>query len=175
MKDGLKIAISGKSGCGNTSVSRIVAERLGFTLINYTFHTMAEEKGISFRELHRRAEEDPSYDKYLDKKQVELASEGNCVLGSRLAVWMLEDADLKVFLTAPLPVRAERIRQREGGDPEEVLRETRERDEKDSRRYKNLYGIDNSDFGFADLVIDVVENDQYETAEKIIAAAKRIE
>lgn len=175
MKEGLKIAISGKSGCGNTTVSRIVAEKLGFTLINYTFHTMAEEKGIPFRELHRLAEEDPSYDKYLDRKQVELASQGNCVLGSRLAIWMLTDADLKVFLTAPLEVRAERIRQREGGDAEEVLRETRERDEKDSKRYQKLYGIDNSNFGFADLIIDVAGNDQYETAEKIIQAARQIE
>ncbi len=174
MKDGLKIAISGKSGCGNTTVSRLVAEKLDFTLINYTFHTMADEKGISFKELHRLAEEDPSYDKYLDKKQVELAAGGNCVLGSRLAIWMLEDADLKVFLTAPAAVRAERIRQREGGDPESVLRETKERDEKDSRRYQRLYGIDNNNFDFADLIIDVAEHDQYETAEKIIEAAKGI-
>lgn len=174
MKDGIKIAISGKSGCGNTTVSRIVAEKLGLRLINYTFHTMADERGIPFKELHQLAEEDSSYDRYLDKKQVELASEGNCVLGSRLAIWMLEDADLKVFLEAPIEVRAERIREREGGAKENVLRETKERDAKDSRRYKKLYDIDNGDYGFADLVIDVSGHDQYETASLIIAEAEKI-
>lgn len=172
MKDGLKIAISGKSGCGNTTVSRIVAERLGFRLINYTFHNMAEEKGIPFKDLHDLAERDPSYDRYLDGRQVELAEGGNCVLGSRLAIWMLTDADLKVFLDAPLKVRAERIQRREGGDLKDVLRETKERDEKDSNRYKRLYGIDNNDFSFADLIIDVSKHDQYETADKIIEAAQ---
>ncbi|RKX84938.1 MAG: cytidylate kinase, partial [Spirochaetes bacterium] len=28
-KNGLRIAISGRSGCGNTTVSRLLAERLG--------------------------------------------------------------------------------------------------------------------------------------------------
>ncbi|HEY9053576.1 MAG TPA: hypothetical protein VIO60_02025, partial [Rectinemataceae bacterium] len=31
------IAISGKSGCGNTTVSRLVAKRLERRFINYTF------------------------------------------------------------------------------------------------------------------------------------------
>ena len=90
----MKIAISGKSGCGNSTVSRIVADRLGLRLVNYTFRALAAERGISFDEVRRQAEEDSSLDVYLDKRQVELAREGDCVLGSRLAVWLLDDADL---------------------------------------------------------------------------------
>lgn len=171
MKEGIKIAISGKSGCGNSTVSRLVAQQLGLRLINYTFHTMADELNIGFKELCDLAENDPRYDRHLDRKQVELAEKGNCVLGSRLAIWMLDSADLKVFLHAPVEVRAERIRQREGGRYEEVLEETRERDRRDSERYRRLYDIDNNEYGFADLVLDAAELDQHEAAEAIVRAA----
>ncbi len=173
-KEGIKIAISGKSGCGNSTVSRIVAERLGLRLVNYTFRALAEEQGISFEEVRRRAEEDDSWDRYLDKRQVELAVEGNCVLGSRLAVWMLEDADLTVYLTASLAVRAARIHRREDGDFDEILRKTHARDERDRSRYMDLYGIDNNSYGFVDLVIDTENLAAEEVADRIITRARSI-
>ena len=43
-------------------------------------------------------EEDDSLDKELDKRKLKFLKEENCVLGSRLAIWMLEEADLKVYL-----------------------------------------------------------------------------
>ena len=168
----MKIAISGKSGCGNSTVSRMVADRLGLRLVNYTFRALAAERGMSFEEVRRQAEQDTSLDVYLDRRQVELAREGDCVLGSRLAVWLLDDADLKVYLTAPLSVRASRIQRREGGSFQEVLRKTRARDERDRNRYLHLYGIDNDDFEFVDLVIDTQHIQPDEVAERIIAAAR---
>ena len=111
----IKIAVSGKSGCGNSTVSRLLAEKLGLKLINYTFHNMAEEAGIPFEEFCRRAENDPSFDYALDDKQLRLAQNGGVVLGSRLAVWLLKDADLKVYLYAPAEIRSGRIHSREGG------------------------------------------------------------
>jgi len=154
MSSELRIAISGKSGCGNSTVSRLVAESLGLRLINYTFRNIAAEQGITFEEVCRRAQLDYSYDRELDKKQVEMALEGSCVLGSRLAVWMLKEADLKVYLYASPEVRAERIRVREGGDFEDVLKRTEARDARDSKRYEEIYGIDNDSYDFVDLVID---------------------
>ncbi|MDR1316984.1 MAG: cytidylate kinase family protein [Spirochaetales bacterium] len=174
MKKKIKIAISGKSGCGNSTVSRLTAEKLGLRMINYTFHSIAEEKGMDFRELCRLAEEDSSWDLYLDKKQIELASRGDCVLGSRLAVWLLKDADLKVFLDAAQEIRAERIRTREGGRYEDVYRETLERDNRDHTRYLKLYNIDNSMYDFVDLVINTSEFTAEEIATRIVAKAALI-
>lgn len=170
----MKIAISGKSGCGNSTVSRIVADTLDLRLINYTFRALAAERGMSFEELRRQAETDTSLDIALDKRQVELAREGNCVLGSRLAVWLLEDADLRVYLTAPLSVRASRIQRREGGSFQEVLRNTRARDERDRSRYLQLYGIDNDDFDFVDLVVDTQDVQPVAVAERIVEAARAL-
>lgn len=156
LKEGkeLRVAISGSSGCGNTTVSRLLAETLDISLINYTFRSLAQEQHIPLEEIIERAKTDDSFDRLVDTKQVELARESSCVLGSRLAVWMLAEADLKVFLTAAPEVRAKRILNREGGDLEAIRAFTELRDREDTRRYKELYDIDNTDFSFVDLVID---------------------
>lgn len=168
LKPGIKIAISGKSGCGNSSVSSLVAEDLGLSLINYTFKDMARERGISFKRFHEMAQQDLSYDIELDKKQVEMASEGDCVLGSRLAIWVLKDADLKVYLEASLESRARRIMKREGGSLEEQLEATRQRDSRDRDRYLRLYQIDNDEYAFADMIINTDTSTQHEVADMII-------
>jgi cytidylate kinase len=154
MSSDLRIAISGKSGCGNTTVSRLLSERLSLRLINYTFHDMARELGLSFEEVCRLAESDNQYDLNLDRHQVELASEGSCVLASRLAIWLLEDARLKVYLYATPETRAGRIARREKQPLDQALRELRERDQRDRQRYLRLYEIDVDEYGFADLVVD---------------------
>jgi cytidylate kinase len=143
-------------------------------MINYTFHTIAREKGIDFRQLCRLAEADPSWDYYLDKKQIELAAEGDCVLGSRLAVWLLEDADLKVFLNASQEVRAKRIHRREGGAYEDVYKETLERDSRDHTRYLKLYNIDNEKYDFVDIIIDTAKFTPEEIASQIAERAVQI-
>ena len=140
----LRIAVSGKSGCGNTTVSTLLSQALGVTLINYTFRQLAAEKGMTLAQVIESAKTDDSYDMYVDSHQVELAKKEPCVLGSRLAIWMLKEADLKVYLTATAETRAKRVYTREGGSLEERYKETVRRDENDTNRYRIIYGIDNS-------------------------------
>jgi cytidylate kinase len=173
-KKPFRIAISGRSGCGNSSVSTILSERLELKLVNYTFHNIAEDKGMDFKELCRMAETDPQWDYFVDENQVRLAMEDSSVLGSRLAIWMLKEADLKVFLTASPEARAARIQEREGGSLEQRMDETVGRDARDHARYKKLYEIDNDEYGFADLVINTDRLDQYQVADIIEAAARAI-
>ena len=150
----LRIAISGKSGCGNTTVSTLLSKILGIKLINYTFRQLAAEKGLTLAQVIENAKTDDSYDIAVDTKQVELARAESCILGSRLAIWMLKEADMKVYLGASDDVRAKRILNREGGNLEEIKAFTEMRDREDSNRYKKLYNIDNNDFSFVDLNID---------------------
>ena len=111
---GLRVAISGKSGCGNTTVSRLVAAALGLRVVNYTFKSIAQERGMTFEEVCLLAESDSQFDLAVDRRQVQLAEEGGCVLGSRLAIWLLKESAFTVYLEASLPVRAGRIARREG-------------------------------------------------------------
>ena len=154
MKKNIKIAVSGKSGCGNTTVSKMVAEHLGLRFINFTFRSLAEEKGISLNQVLELAAKDDWWDREVDNRQVKLAREGGCVLGSRLAIWMLDDADLKIYLTATPQVRAQRINNREGGSLKKVAAFTAERDKQDHARYIRIYNIDNDKYDFADMIID---------------------
>ncbi len=167
------IAISGKSGCGNTTDSRLLAERLGYRLVNYTFRNMAAELGISFEDLLERAKTDPSYDRRLDDRQVELARQGNCVVGSRLAVWLLREEAFTVYLKASPEVRATRIHGREGGSFEEKTAFTLKRDAEDRKRYMDLYGIDIDDYSFVYAVIDVEKPRPEEIVQTIIDSILR--
>ncbi len=161
------VAISGKSGCGNTTVSRLTAEKLKFRVVNFTFKNLAAELGMKFEELCNLAEEDPKYDRIIDKRQVELASKEDCVLASRLAIWMMKEAQLKVYLNVPEEIRAKRIHEREGGSFEKIFAETVERDKRDRKRYLELYGIDNDRYDFVDMVIDAEKFDQFRITDMI--------
>ncbi|MBN1698663.1 MAG: (d)CMP kinase [Spirochaetales bacterium] len=174
MSNKITIAISGKSGCGNTSVSKIVADTLGLRLINFTFRDMAKEWGIDFEEMCELAEKDPQYDRYLDNMLIMLASKGDCVLGSRLAIWHLKNADLKAYLMSSIEVRAARIAKREKIPYETSIARTIERDRRDHARYLRQYGIDIDGYDFADCIIDTEKGDQYYVAGLIIDRAKGI-
>jgi len=164
----VRVAISGKSGCGNTTVSGLLSQTLGVKLINYTFRQLAAEKNMTLAEVIEAAKNDDSYDKYVDKHQVELALEEPCVLGSRLAIWMLKEADLKVYLFASDETRASRVFNREGGDLQAIKDFTAMRDREDTGRYKEFYGIDNNDYSFVDIVIDVNDKTPEEIVEIIL-------
>jgi cytidylate kinase len=169
-----RIAISGKSGCGNTTVCGIIADTLKLRFINFTFRSLAEEKGLELRDILALAAKDDSWDREIDSRQVKLAREdGGCVLGSRLAIWMLGEADLKVFLEASPESRAKRILGREGGDLKKIEEFTVERDMQDRERYLRIYNIDNDNYSFADLVIDTDKYTPAEIAEQIIAGLNK--
>jgi len=174
VKKDIKIAVSGKSGCGNTTVSKLVASRLGIRFVNFTFRSLAQETGISLRDVLDMAAKDDGWDKEVDNRQLQLArASGGCVLGSRLAIWKLEEADVKVYLRAKAETRAERILNREG-DATESPEFTAERDRQDHNRYLRIYNLDNDDYSFADIVIDTDDLTAEQTADIIVKAAMKV-
>ena len=173
-KANIHIAISGQSGCGNTTVSRELATKLGLAFVNYTFRSIAEEDGISFAEVSHRAELSDDDDMRVDSTQMRMARRTPSVIGSRLAIWLLKEADLKVFLTASLTVRGGRIQKREGGNLEEVISTTFERDKRDCARYKRIYGIDTSDYSEANFIVNTDRLTANEVVELIVKAAQTV-
>jgi len=173
MKKEIKIAISGRSGCGNTTISKMAADILGLRFINFTFRSLAQEHGIDLKTVLERAAHDDYWDREVDTRQVALAREADgCVLGSRLAIWMLKEADLKIYLNATAQTRAARIVNREGGSLEEVAAFTADRDRQDHGRYLQLYGIDTDNYNFADLIIETDTLSPQEIVDLIVQKAK---
>lgn len=166
------IAISGKSGCGNSSVSRALAEKYNCQLINYTFRDYANEHGLRFEEIHALAKKNKTIDGYIDEKQAELSRCGDCVIGSRLAIWKVPKPDIRIYLCAPLFVRAKRIANRERHFSISSLIRTFIRDIRDRKRYKSYYNIDINNYQLADLVIDTARNDVFEVVDIV---SKKIE
>ena len=176
VKKDIKIAISGRSGCGNTTVSRMIADCLNLHFVNFTFRTLAKEHEMEMEKVLELAMTDDSWDIEVDKRQVALArEEGGCVLGSRLAIWMLEEADLKVYLNASAKVRVQRIINREGGDFEKVAAFTAQRDKQDHERYLRIYNIDTDNYQFVDLLIETDEISPQQIVDMIVEKAREIE
>jgi len=152
------ITVSGPAGSGKSTLAAALAERLGYDHVSGgdIFRDIAAERDLTPLELNRQAEEDDTIDRDLDRRLRTTARDADdLVLESRLAGWMAgEYADLKVWLDAPLGVRAARIADREDKSVETASEETRARAESEALRYEEYYDVDIADLSIYDLVVN---------------------
>jgi len=152
------ITVSGPAGSGKSTLAASLADALDYDHVSGgdIFRSLADERGMTPLELNKQAEEDDEIDRDLDRRLRDVARDrDDLVLESRLAGWMAGDhADLKLWLDAPLEVRAERISQRENKPVEQARTETRERAESEAHRYREYYDIDIEDLSIYDLAIN---------------------
>lgn len=154
----MRITVSGLPGSGTTSLSRYLAERHGFDMISAgeVFRQLAREHKMELAEFGRLAEEDPSYDKMIDARQKEIAqTQNNIIVEGRLSGWMVPQADLKIWLYAPIGCRIKRIATRDEVTNEQTAEAlTLEREACEAGRYRSYYDIDISDLSIYHLVLD---------------------
>jgi len=152
------ITVSGPPGAGKSTAASGVAESLGIDHVSGgdIFRELADERGYTPLEFNRLAEEDEGIDRDLDRRLRELAVErDDLVLESRLAGWLAGDhADLRIWLDAPLGVRARRIADREDRSVGDARTETAARAESEAKRYREYYGIDIEDLSIYDLTLN---------------------
>lgn len=171
----MRIAISGHSGCGNTTATTNVGKALQLKIVNYTFRDLARDLSINFEEMHKEASTNLIYDYLTDLTLIRNAiSNENIVIGTRLAAWLM-NAELRVWLHAPLEVRAARINRRESekeSSYEQVLYKTLKRDEQNRKRYLRLYGLDIEDHSDFDVTINTEKLTADQVSSLLVAAAK---
>ena len=167
----MKITISGWAGTGKSTTATMLAQKLGHTHFSGggIFRTYAEEKNLSLGELERQAEQDPEFDLKLDAFQKTLAdTHDNFVLESRLG-WHFVPRSIKVLLTCEDSERVRRIAEREGDPVEDVEERTKDRERSITKRYRDLYRIENfMDAKNFDLVVDTTNNTPEEVTNEII-------
>ena len=152
------VTISGPAGSGKSTAAAALAEALDYDHVSGgdIFRDLAVERGITPLELNKLAEDDDGIDRDLDRRLRGIAeTRDDVVLESRLAGWMAgEHADFRIWLDAPLSVRARRIADREDKPVEVARDETTERRDSEARRYREYYGIDVEELGIYDLSVN---------------------
>lgn len=172
------ITISGLPGAGTSTVARLVAAALGIERVDggSVFRAMAAEVGLDVAEFSLVAENDPEIDLELDQRLANRVREGDVLLESRLAGWIVTNEGLaafRVWVDAVEDERARRVATREGVDPATALEANRAREASERRRYRTYYGIDLDDETLYDLVVDSTGVGPEAIAESIVAAASK--
>lgn len=170
------LSISGLPGAGTSSVSRRVAARLGVEHLDggTVFRSLAAERGMDLASFGALAESDPSIDRELDARLAARARAGGVLLESRLAGWILANeglTGLRVWISCDPVERARRVSGRDGGSVEDAEAANAAREASEAARYLAYYGIDITDLGVYDLVLDSTATPVDELVEVIATAA----
>jgi cytidylate kinase len=163
----LVVCISGMAGTGKSTLAKKLAQKYGLTYYSGgdALRALASEKGynslsngwwespegMSFLEQRKT---DPSFDKAVDKKLIEYASQGNVLLDSWTMPWLVTEG-FKIWLSASVEKQAERISRRDNMTVENSLKALREKEARTKSIYKQLYGFMlGEDFSPFNLVLD---------------------
>jgi len=167
------ITISGQVGSGKSTIGKELAKKLKYRYISMgeVFKKLAKEKNMNLTEFLKYAEKNLKVDKEIDESQKNPGQ--NCILDSRMGFYFA-NPDLKIWLKAPLEIRAKRIAKRESFKNEESIKEKiKEREKAERERYMRMYSVDIFDKNNYDLIIDTAEYNIKQVVEKIISAVKQ--
>jgi CMP/dCMP kinase len=189
------IIISGLPAAGKTTVGGIVGKKLGLKVVGGgdVLKEMAEElgfkvtgegwwdtpEGMKFMERRKQISD---FDKRADALLIKKAKAGDVIITSYTMPWIC-DYGIKVWLSGSAEKRAERMAERDKSTLEFCIDMVKQRDEKNYRLYKSLYGIefgkdlkpfdinidtDNIDADkVADILIEFIKNRKTKTSERM--------
>ncbi len=180
------IVISGWPAVGKTTIAGKLAEEFGLTVYNGgdILKMLAAEKGYSTQRddwwdtaeakkfmLQRKS--DPSFDKNVDKKLMDIVKKGGAVITSYTLPWLAKDdpSVIKLWLRGSPENRAKRMANRDGISISEAAKIIKLRDEENRRIYHTLYQFK---FGEDLSVFDYVLNTDKLPLEALVEVSKLI-
>ena len=165
----LIVTISGPPGSGTSTLVSKIEESRGWSSINGgdVFRDEASRRGLTVEQLSNEAKEDLDVDRALDALLQErmTSEESPQIVESRLSGWwahLNQIECLRVWVAVSEVERARRIQIREGGEIEECLLKSQNRQRDDMERYNALYGIDLDDMAPYNLIIDADKKNEHE-------------
>jgi cytidylate kinase len=154
----MHITVSGLPGSGTTSLAKHIAKTHQYDLISAgeTFRHMAAEHHMDIVEFGKLSESDPSFDRMIDERQKEIAlARKDIVIEGRLSGWFVPEADLRIWLFAPIETRILRIQARDTlSDIGIATRLTMERETSEAFRYRTYYNINIDDLSPYHIVLN---------------------
>ena len=167
----------GKAGSWKWTVSKILAEKLGYEIISIwdMRRKLAQEMGLNIHEFNKlwdNPENAKEFDIKYEEFQKKLDLNSNIILDSRLGFYAQPNA-FKILLDVSEEIAWERIYKAERDtDKQETLQaaieEVHNRNKLDFERYMKLYNIDVRDQENYDLVIDTWDKTPDEVADIIL-------
>jgi len=175
----MKITISGAVGSGKSTVSKILAEKLGYKRYSMGdfMRQIAVKRDMNIMEISKRAEADPTIDEELDKTQEDIGrKEKDFIMDSRLGFHFIPDS-LKIFLNVDVKEAAKRIfnqgrKEERYTSIKEAERYVKKRMQSENMRYKEYYGLDFPKREYFDLILDTTSKSPEEIAKDILKHVK---
>lgn len=172
------ITISGKNGSGKWTISKLLAEKLGYEHISIggIRRKIAHEMGLTISEfdiLWEKPENKEKFDLQYEEYQKNLPLDSKIILDGRMSFYCQPDS-FKIFLDVDDDEAARRIfndKNRVGDEYaslEAVKEATIKRNNENIKRFKDLYTIDISDMANYNLVVDTTDNHPESVVNKII-------
>ena len=182
------IVISGWPAVGKTTIACKLAEEFGSVMYNGgdILKMLAEDKGYSVKrddwwdttEAKKFMEErksDPSFDKKVDKKLIEIVKKGGAVITSYTLPWLVLEESvviiIKFWLRGSPENRAKRMANRDDISFADAKSIIKLRDEENKRIYYRLYGFR---FGEDLAVFDYVLNTDRLSLDSLVEISKLI-
>jgi cytidylate kinase len=181
------ICVCGMTGCGKSTVAIKLAEKYGLKYLSggNALKALALEAGYKPAEIGwwetaegmnflQQRMENPTFDRNVDQKLLELAKRGNVILDSWTMPWLLKNG-FKVWLEASPHVRARRVAERDGIDVEKALKILKEKDRRTRKIYQDLYGFNlGNDFSPFNLILVTDELDVDEVFRAVCLVVDRL-
>lgn len=151
------IAISGDIGTGKTTLSKKLAEKLGWKRIHAGefFRKWHEEHNVALADTK---EIPPELDKEIDLGfKDQMKKEQNIIFESRLAGWLAKDFNevFKILCVTDFEVAAKRASQRDNLPIEDEKEEMKKRAKALKEKFKELYDVDDYlDPKYFNLILD---------------------
>ncbi|HET6779646.1 MAG TPA: cytidylate kinase family protein [Nitrososphaera sp.] len=182
------IVISGWPAVGKTTIACKLAEEFGLVMYNGgdILKMLAEEKGYSTerdnwwdtpeaKKFMEERKSDPSFDKKVDKKLVEIVKKGGAVITSYTLPWLVREDSvimiIKLWLRGSPENRAKRMANRDDISYAEARRIVKLRDDENKKIYYKLYGFH---FGEGLTIFDYVLNTDRLSLDSLIEISKLI-
>ena len=157
----VKITVSGPPGSGTSTLVEKLANEYSWQSLNGgdIFRKEAKDRNLTVGQFSELCKTNLDVDKSLDeilKKEIE-NPDGAEIIESRLSGWwahLMEVDCLRVWVNVSPEECARRIQKREGGNFEDRLVLSQQRQIDDKERYRILYDIDLDDMSPYSLIID---------------------